>query len=153
MAGLHVHRQRFLGLLEGNGQRIGAQFGHLHQFIVDHDPERPSQLLGKRQERDPVTDAVGMVGDHHDRSLGKIARRPLAGHRKLDIDHVQHLAEDPIRLAVDVVTPNIVETRVAVAAGEVFNRADEPALQTWIPLVGIGKFLKLHQISGCFGFV
>lgn len=115
--------QRLARFAKIDRKRVGLHLADLQQIGVDHDAERPSELLGERQDGNAVADAEGMVGDDDQRPVGKIARRPGAVDTQRHVDQRQHAAEDALAGRHDLAAPEIVEPGVAVAAGEPLDGA------------------------------
>ncbi|MGZ2483569.1 hypothetical protein ACVITL_002092 [Rhizobium pisi] len=133
-----VHRQRLPAFFEGDRQRIRRHLRHLQQVVMDQHPEGAAELFGKRQNGDSVADAEGMVGDDDDRFDRDGFERPIAVDVEFDVNQIEQLAEHTVALADDVAAPEVVEPDEAVAAREPLDRADQPALQARIAIIGIG---------------
>jgi hypothetical protein len=147
LACCHVDSHGLAGFIKGDRQGEGRDFGNLHQVIVDQHPERPAERLRHGQNRNTITDSVGMIGNDHERTIGQIARRPLGPDIEPYIDQLKHAREDMPALRNDLPAPGLVEPEVAIAAGQAFDRSDDPALEARLVLVGVAELIEAHGDS------
>jgi hypothetical protein len=60
---------------------------------------------------------------------------------------LKHAREDMPALRNDLPAPGLVEPEVAIAAGQAFDRPDDPALEARLVLVGVAELIEAHGDS------